>query len=256
MHNYESTHKVFPGAYNTSRYDGSRGGNWGSWSPQAMMLTFMEQGAIYNACNFFVLNQGAAGTGRESNTTVVVTRIGSFLCPSSPLPQGNLGAPWSAQRPGNNYFGSVGSSIHYDGTAGTSAPNGVFRYNGSPIGISDITDGTSNTIACGEWKTGDFDVTRLSRQDVAPVGATYINGGTATNNPAMNMPYGGGALPGYLKLCNSALAAGTTAQPSGNRSTIAEIWAPGMPARSLGNVVLAPNPPYNNCVSCAIPESR
>ena len=44
-------------------------------------------------------------------------------------------------------------------------PNGVFEYVGDvgrAHGIKEIRDGTSNTIAFGEWRTGDGNINMIS----------------------------------------------------------------------------------------------
>ena len=56
--------------------------------------------------------------------------------------------------PGNNYFSSFGAGLEYQGTQTAGFPNGPFMFAGPPIGIRNIMDGTTNTIAFGEWKLG------------------------------------------------------------------------------------------------------
>ena len=85
--------------------------------------------------------------------------------------------------PGNNYFASVGPSIIYQSNQGPGGAGtvGIFGFDYNPrvaitnpgsnqcpaISITDITDGTSNTIAFGEWRTGDFNCNALTiPQDV------------------------------------------------------------------------------------------
>ena len=44
--NYESANGSYPAAYGAPPWNGT----WGSWSPQAMLLGYIEQSNIYNAC--------------------------------------------------------------------------------------------------------------------------------------------------------------------------------------------------------------
>jgi prepilin-type processing-associated H-X9-DG protein len=55
------------------------------------------------------------------------------------------------------------------------------------------------------------------------------------------MPYGSAALPGWLANCANL------AKTARGRSFIAQRWDTGMFGRTLGNTLLAPNPPYPNC---------
>ncbi|MDX2037576.1 MAG: DUF1559 domain-containing protein [Isosphaeraceae bacterium] len=242
LHNYASTHEVFPAAYPATRLPAlTVGGTWGAWSPHSLLLPFMEQGPLHTSLNFNLLNQGdtASYAGYVANTTGMTTRINSLLCPSNPLPPGTLhGRP----RPGNSYFASVGSSTHWSGTA-TNKPNGIFQYSGTAIGIRDVLDGTSNTIAFGEWRMGDFDSSKLSIQDVIAIGDSNVGSGADT--PQNNMPAGGAFIQAWLNNC-AALAANSTTAGT-NRSWIGEQWATGMFGRSLGNILLAPNAPFPNC---------
>ena len=63
--------------------------------------------------------------------------------------------------PNTSYFVSVGSSMNcYGGnpaglTVGNAMPNGPFMVSGGALGLRDITDGSSSTIAFGEWRIGD-----------------------------------------------------------------------------------------------------
>jgi len=91
LSNYESAFQVYPFA---------RGGYYanapwyGRWSPHAMVLTHVEQGAIFNAINFALPPatpaQGVNMMGDAilpalsvpQNTTAAATRIEAFACPS------------------------------------------------------------------------------------------------------------------------------------------------------------------------------
>ena len=238
--NYESTNTSLPMAYPATRIGGATGGTWGSWSPQSLLLPYLEQGPVFAAINFNLLNQGdtANYVGYVANTTAVCVRVPGFLCPSAPnYPGATMYGSFST--PGNNYFASVGASTQWQGRA-ANPPNGVFNYNGLATGIRDITDGTSNTIAFGEWRTGDNSDAILSvPQDVIEIGASYL--GASSDTASNNMPYGAAALPGWLANC------ATLAKTARGRSFIAQRWDVGMFGRSLGNTLLAPNPPYPNC---------
>ena len=239
--NYESTHTCFPGAYPATKVGGGVGGTWGCWSPQSLMLPFMEQNAIYNSINFNLLNQGDDSNyiGYRANTTATGAKINSFACPSSSdFPGGFNGLPTS---PTNNYFASVGASVQWQGSNVTTKPNGPYSYQSLAIGNRDIRDGTSNTIAFSEWRTGDNDDTKLSvPQDVIEIGSTFL-GGSSSDSTANNMPAGASLLQAWLTNC------AVQAKTARGRSFIGQMWCTGMFGRTLGNTILAPNPPYPNC---------
>jgi prepilin-type N-terminal cleavage/methylation domain-containing protein len=194
LHNYHQTNDTFPMVYVTSNIPFNPSTDWGLWSPQALILPFMEQQALYNAINFSVVNRNQGG-GAYVNISLSATRINAFLCPSSPLPLGTIDCT-SYRDGGCNYFASVGPSLAYqDYDYAGSPPNGIFKVTsdpkdwgwgspGAPVGIRDVTDGTSNTIAFGEWRTGDFNSNQLSvPQDVInPVPWPATGGYTFPNN--------------------------------------------------------------------------
>jgi prepilin-type N-terminal cleavage/methylation domain-containing protein/prepilin-type processing-associated H-X9-DG protein len=252
-HNYHSAHNQFPGAITAGRMNGANwqaGGNWGCWSPHAMLLPFLEQTPIYNSCNFSYINQGNATdyANHFINSTALRTKVGVFVCPSNPtLPPGLRN--WGGPRPGNNYFGSVGSSFHYSGTLVNGPPNGLVAYQ-MPVGERDALDGTSNTVLFGEWQSGDQMMAKLTMvSDVIVVGAVYPGGANA-DDAMNNAPQIGPWLAGYFLTCRNA--AGTTSEGTGsgnNRSWVGEQWATGMPGRTLGNLLLPPNAKQYNCQS-------
>ena len=131
-----------------------------------MMLPYMEQTPIYNAINFSVVSESNNYNDDRSRRRPPRGPIASFLCPSDQPEQFSQysGGPAAVSYmfPGNNYFASIGSSmnsvrqqpVRRDDPVGSAAPNGLVpglrAADRHPVGH----DGTSNTIAMGEWITG------------------------------------------------------------------------------------------------------
>ena len=256
--NYESAHGGYPMAYgqraawdptNSSGTLGTSG--WGNWSPHSYLLPFMEQVAIYNALNFQV--GAAANTDEGIQASAAVSRIDSFLCPSSDVPIGGYGSYGNIpgirdQFPGNNYFASIGASVCPWADA---KPPGIFQTSTSAVGggargISALRDGTSNTIAFGEWRMGDFNTNTLVLQDSVNLLTGNVNGIGGWTNPLSNMPAGAAQFPSFLQACAGA-APTSTGNWRTNKSHIGASWILGMFGYSLGTTLLAPNPPYYNC---------
>jgi prepilin-type N-terminal cleavage/methylation domain-containing protein/prepilin-type processing-associated H-X9-DG protein len=265
--NYESGNGAYPLSY-VQRATGSAtewsDSGWGCWSPQAQLLGYLEQQQIYNACNFAIASYENMDNGWQA--TAACTRINSFLCPSSPLPIGvygynsDYGMKVTDTLPGNNYFASVGASM----APWTSAkPKGIFAIatptpGNSPSdpvidgmrGIRDIQDGTSNTIAFGEWKMGDFDTNKLSITDVINLLTSSSNGIGSDNSwsgASFSMPAGGANnLMAFMNTCAGA-GPGSVGNWRANKSRIGYTWIQGMFGNAMGNTLLAPNPPYPNC---------
>jgi len=104
-----------------------------------------------------------------------------FTCPSDKDPEiiiSNSGASDYYQRPNtarSNYLFSSGAHTDYDSPAiwQTASNSGVFGHN-TRIKISEITDGTSNTIAIGE------SVQRKEGAGTNPIFGPYWGSGTHT----------------------------------------------------------------------------
>ncbi|ADV60723.1 hypothetical protein Isop_0126 [Isosphaera pallida ATCC 43644] len=254
LYNYESANGSFPASYpcrNISNPAEVRE-TWGTFSPQALMLGYIEGGAIANSLNFQICNRDNAA-GQIQNQTGISIRIQTFLCPSSVPPVGTDGG---RLRPGNNYFASVGASLSFRSRPdmGAGRPNGLFSVfgnnGGDTITIASITDGTSNTIAFGEWRTGDFNESRYSLQDVINLRQPPPNAGWAS--PNLNMPAGAVGFRTWIEQC-----AGLGQNPSTlgdwriNMSYLGSSWHQGMFGWSLGNALLPPNSPYPNCRTCS-----
>lgn len=76
LHNYTSSHSVFPAASNGSGY-----------SLLSMIMAFEENGALYNSTNFDLDSQTEPSRS-DPNYTAATTRLGILLCPSDPVSSG------------------------------------------------------------------------------------------------------------------------------------------------------------------------
>jgi prepilin-type N-terminal cleavage/methylation domain-containing protein len=182
LHNYHSTHNVFPpgrmapdcvldgalcagGKYTSYGFvTASTPGLWGGyWSVHAHMINYMEQTAAYNALNFTAplsgqLEDGMGNVVSPNFTSFTLTQS-IFICPSD---------PYTSTGPGgeNNYRANFGGSTPYAGgqirpdntIGGLTGGNGAFTI-GPALGVAAITDGTSNTAFFAEADQG-FGVVR------------------------------------------------------------------------------------------------
>ncbi len=145
MHNYHSTYDVIPLGSVISRNSLTAYGGE-PWSPHALLLGQMEQTTVYNAINFNWASYGSALVN-AIQLTVYQTPIKAFLCPSDTMIR-NVSA-------NANYHGSAGTTI----TPNSQLTTGLFQHdsashNAIPVGMRNITDGSSSTIAMGEGLIG------------------------------------------------------------------------------------------------------
>jgi len=151
LHGYHDQQNTFPPGYVsafspandspfTAQNDIGTGWAWG-----AMILPQMEQGPLFNAINFNL------SIHYKENDTASLTKISSYLCPSDttllqvPIrDQSNSTTVDTAA--GANYVGMYGVG---EIGAAPGRGTGIFFRN-SRIGLTDITDGSSNTFMVGE----------------------------------------------------------------------------------------------------------
>ena len=74
LHNYESTHRVFPTSYVVARGVTTNVG--GQWSAFARLLPYLEQGNVYSNVDL--------STAWDLQQTISGLKIPSYACPSDP----------------------------------------------------------------------------------------------------------------------------------------------------------------------------
>jgi prepilin-type N-terminal cleavage/methylation domain-containing protein/prepilin-type processing-associated H-X9-DG protein len=239
MHNYHSTNDIFP-IGNDCIGGGPGCIGWDAFSPQAELLGYMEQSALYNAINF---NLSAS---QPQNTTGVLSKIRSYLCPSD----GNAGGSFSGwtyssndNSNTNSYAASTGTTyIPGDNGQATPSPStGMFAYT-SCYGIRDCIDGSSNTIAFGEQLVG------------GPSLNTYR--GNGLNGSGGQPQWGGKSLDAFSNVAQvtSDLSGCTTtflSTPANIQNTHGYVWSFGSTGFTLFNTIVPPNSkqyPWGNCM--------
>jgi len=243
LHNYHSSNNSFPlgGSLGYCGSSGSTYLSWASWSAQALMLLYVEQGPLYNAANFS-LAVIYCTPGQAANSTAYNTRVSAYLCPSD----GNAG-----QVRINSYYASLGGANFGDNSYGIAdGDNGNNTSNSSGLfdmqigfGIVDATDGTSNTIAFSEALVGDAATYRNSRNNGSV--AASNPGGTRYLSPSMNVA----AVFNGVAACDTAWRAtdGTANTVGNNRG---DLWGLATPGQTLFNTIVTPNSkdhPWSAC---------
>lgn len=180
LHNYHSTHRIFPVHRHGGRHGANTVGNMGNISWLAMLLPYMDQAPLYNLIDFSVASPGRDQRIINARVNLVARRtiIPALLCPSNPQQalvsnQGWGGNGWRNGLTGGrtDYVGNMGwmHAGHRDcGQAGRGGNwngaqwadtshihkklgncNGVIGWEGC-IRLGDILDGTSSTLAVME----------------------------------------------------------------------------------------------------------
>ncbi|MBI3838574.1 MAG: DUF1559 domain-containing protein [Planctomycetia bacterium] len=137
--NFEGTHKAFPAGY-VSQFDSDGNDTGPGWGWASQILPQLEESAIHNVINFDLPIEHPNNGARVANIT-------GFFCPSDDIKR-----VWQAKKADGTLICEVAAS-NYVAMFGTTEPgvdgNGIFFRN-SKIGLKNITDGSSKTIAVGE----------------------------------------------------------------------------------------------------------
>jgi prepilin-type N-terminal cleavage/methylation domain-containing protein/prepilin-type processing-associated H-X9-DG protein len=140
-HNYHGTLGVLPPGYTASAaYPGTAPG----WSWATYLLPYLEQGNVYGQINLM------------QPVEAIQNVLKVFLCPTDPVPPAPFavtdatGATVCMAAP-SSYAATVGSDAsEVDDLTG----NGIF-YRNSTTRLTDIADGTSNTVMIGDRAWAD-----------------------------------------------------------------------------------------------------
>lgn len=232
VHNYESVNQTLPSA---SLYPCPAVSAFAPvdlcWSygasPLVSLLQYLEQGTIYNAYN---VGRGVYGSYPPStqgpttwwaNTTVFNIQLSVVLCPSD--------TPRLLRQPVTNYMANLGGPFLLSGYSGTFVPlNPTMTYTGSGnytitanypnaqttgvVGMSSITDGTSNTALWSEAVSGTNLQVVASGNKVSELRGFFNTGFTLNPN---NLIRNQSTVFQFLAACN-AVPLGTMAASPGN----------------------------------------
>ncbi len=170
LHNYHDAHRALPpgyiasGPYVNGATDTSPGWAWGAY-----ILPFLEQQNLYNQYNLSL---------PVPNSPATATVVNTFLCSSDITPSTAFAvtdSSWGTvgMAPPSSYAACCGGGISTTAATG----NGVF-YRNSQTRLTDITDGTSNTLFLEERAFA-----KVQGTWVGAISGGYCNEGLYNPNP-------------------------------------------------------------------------
>lgn len=116
-----------------------------SFSPQCMLLPYMEGTSAFNAINFDIPFDIALIEKRAGQWTIAAQTVATFLCPSDPQAVAGAIGP-------NSYRGCRGLELQVGRR--NRSDLGVFDYKNRGTRPSEITDGLSHTVIFSEKPVG------------------------------------------------------------------------------------------------------
>jgi prepilin-type N-terminal cleavage/methylation domain-containing protein/prepilin-type processing-associated H-X9-DG protein len=143
QHSYHDANKGFPPGYRaTSPYVDGATDTMPGWGWGAYVLPYLDQEPLYQQLN---LGQPV------QNSAAIQTRLSVYICPSDLTPPTAFAVPDGFGNPiclaaPSSYAACVGGD-----ESDAAGPNGLgILYRNSRTHMTDVTDGTSNTILIGE----------------------------------------------------------------------------------------------------------
>jgi len=166
LHNYHDTHNTLPpGNVKLEQF----GNAWDPVGWSTMCLPFLDQSPLYNqlaqeTSNFTQeYDRSASGNGS--------TPLAAFMCPSDIMPAINPNRS-DGHMAKSNYLGVIANYFVGDNDYNTASYNGCFGVN-TKLTLSNIKDGTSNTLLVGEKDGGT--VSGLTPRDAGIwIGSDYV----------------------------------------------------------------------------------
>ena len=257
LHNYQSSNGSFPlGMTKVIVYSNTDYAAWVGWSAHAQMLPFLEQGPVYNSCNFVHTGFGFTFTpGDLINSTAAYSRISAFICPSNPTSNSpTKSQPYTI---GNNtptdYAGSYGTTTN-DMTQGegksTLVPTPSTGIFGAWLSydLRDVTDGTSQTIAFGEWCSSDYNPNPTKHKGVGIIGVPDVSPSALMDDARLNPS-------AIIQGLNACAAAYNGATPKLNAEK-GIMWAMGEQGYSMMNFIQVPNDSQYSFSACTLSGSE
>jgi len=235
FHNYHDTYKKFPIYANRLTGQTRTCGQWEGFSAQSLLLPFIEQAPLADQIET-LKKSGNVDIGWREAQFVPIRRtiIPAFRCPS------DGGMPFGAESGNNNYAVSEGCALGWDGV--NQRNNGVFgRDTGLERNMSDITDGTSNTIMLGEQLVGDNDRNFYRPGDI--VRPQNFPGGNNLYWPVTGNLYDATAVEQYGITCKAGI--------NQHYAESGRYWISPLPSETVFNTVAPPNWKYPSCQTCS-----
>ncbi len=215
LHNYADTHRMFPAGHLDTGTTGKAYRHQFSW--MTYLLPYIDQENVYQLIDFRKIgpsNSQPNPNGSVPNNPAFEPAgkvdVAVFICPSDPT--GRVDSKWAP----TNYLGNQGTHCRCRGLK----CNGIFGHN-TWTRLSQIIDGTSNTIAIGETLKGDLNPSTLQDNYI------YARRGGGVGANAEN-----------IDSCQSLPP---------NASDRATIWIGGWPQHNMFSTNRPPNDPRFDC---------